>query len=139
MYSNKKMTIRKVWTVERVEGCQSDQSDVILGIGHVGARNGRLYGAITRGDVWEVYVDLDTPDTVFVLTFSRSGLDTCGVTEYRYCPVTAACFETGWRIVEERSYFAQEHQVREILGADVSELTNPTIFRRLLEYAHDRY
>lgn len=139
MYSNKKMTIRKTWKVERVEGCQSDQSDVILGMGLVGARNGRLYGAITRGDVWEVYVDPDESDTVFVLTFSRSGLDTCGITEYRYCPVTARCFETGWRIVEERSHFFQEHAVREVLGGEVSDLANTTIFRRLLEYAHDRY
>ena len=133
MYSHKTMTIRGCWKVERVDGVQGDQSDIILPVTLVGTRPNTLHGAKSRGDVWEVYHDPDEDGTVFVLTFSRQGIETCGVTEFELDPIA------GWREVYERSYFAQEHHVSEMLGGEESDLANTTIFRRLLEFAHDRY
>lgn len=124
-----KMTIRKCWRVQSVDGVQGDSSDIVLPVTLVGARPNRLEAAKSRGDWWEVMEDPDEDGVMFVININRS-LPYAGLSEFHLHP-------DGWRECHERSYFFQESSVSEL--GDFDNIENTTVVRRLLEFAHDRY
>lgn len=129
MSAFQKMTIRGGWQIEQTHAFRAAgelfitlPNDDIAVIEDVGGSS----------DSWWAYIDPTDSDVVFVARLNYS-LGYVGLEEYAR---PSEPFER-WQRVEERSYFAQEEAVEEIVGP--GHLQPCTIVRRLFEFAHDRY
>jgi len=129
MSAYKTMTIRGGWKIEQARAFRSGGELHVTLPGDASAVIEDLGGS--SDSVW-TYVDPNDPDVVFVARHNYS-LGHVSIDEHAR-PAYEWQF---WPRVEERSYFAQEERVEELVGP--GHLQPCTIVRRLFEFAHDRY
>jgi hypothetical protein len=125
-------TIRNCWRVEQLHNVTKTRAGEVLV-----EWDGEDIALPNRGgwsESWWVFCDPDDRDVLFVASYHRS-LQYVGLSEFAR-PESDTPF-TPWTYVEERSYFAQEERVCELIGS--TDLQPCTIVRRLFEFAHDRY